>query len=211
MSPLATKGRKLQAASLTGAVVAAIAASACCLVPAALAIFGVSGAGFALEFAPFRPLLLGITGILLAVGFYLTYRKPKTAGIETSDNDACGCAVPRASRAGKVMLWGATIMAVAFAIYPYVAVAGSEKSANHAANAQDAATTTLHIGGMTCEACAGHVTEALKKVDGVISSTVDYGSANATIIYDPRKVTQVGMITAIEAAGYTAVAQERVR
>ena len=43
---------------MIGAVTAAIAASACCLVPAALAVLGMSGAGFAARFAPYRTYFL---------------------------------------------------------------------------------------------------------------------------------------------------------
>ena len=80
----------LRAASLAGAVVAAIAASACCVVPALLAIFGVSGAGIALELGPYRPILLGLGAASLAVGFYLTYRKPKNAGTAASERAGQG-------------------------------------------------------------------------------------------------------------------------
>ena len=203
----AERDKKLRAASLTGAVVAAIAASACCLVPAVLAIFGVSGAGFALALGPYRPLLLGVTAVLVAVGFYLTYRKPKIAGTPTSDTDACGCAAPRASRIGKLMLWSATTMAIVFAIYPYVAVANSDNIAAHDARGTVGTAIGLHVGGMTCGSCASHIDEALMRVDGVIRSEVDYDRATATVIYDPAGSSPAVLVRAIEAAGYSAQVQ----
>ena len=63
-------------ATLIGAVVAAFAASACCLLPALLAFVGLSGVGLAAAMETHRPLLLAATGGLLVAGFYLLYLRP---------------------------------------------------------------------------------------------------------------------------------------
>jgi len=65
--------------TLTGALAAGLAASACCLGPLALAIAGIGGAASALALEPFRPYLLVLTAALLGTAFYLTYLRP-TAG-----------------------------------------------------------------------------------------------------------------------------------
>jgi mercuric ion transport protein len=59
---------------LIGGVVTAIAASACCVVPAVLALVGVSGAGVASALAPYRPFFLALTIVALGAGFYLAFR-----------------------------------------------------------------------------------------------------------------------------------------
>src|SRR5882724_1863779 len=57
-----------------GGVVAALAASACCVVPAILAIVGASGAGIASRLGPWRPYLLAGTAVALAIAFWFAYR-----------------------------------------------------------------------------------------------------------------------------------------
>ena len=58
-------------ATMAGAIFAAIAASACCVLPAILAFVGVSGLGAAAALETYRPLFLGVTALLLGGGFYL--------------------------------------------------------------------------------------------------------------------------------------------
>jgi len=45
----------------------------------------------------------------------------------------------------------------------------------------DQTTTTLRVGGMTCENCARHVTGALLGVPGVTGARVDLAGETATI------------------------------
>jgi len=45
----------------------------------------------------------------------------------------------------------------------------------------DETTTTLRVGGMTCENCARHVTDALLGVAGVRGARVDLAGGTATI------------------------------
>ncbi len=92
-------------ASLVGAVVSAIAASACCVGPLAFAMLGLGGAGFLLAMEPYRSLFTVITVLLLGIGFYTTYRPSMSAA---GDADGCECEMPRTTRAGRWMLWGAT-------------------------------------------------------------------------------------------------------
>src|SRR5690606_26559218 len=93
-APAATSGRA--ALPMLGAITAALAASACCLVPAVLAVVGLSGAGFGAALAPYRAVFLIATGVALGAGFWLVYRKQK---------DACGCEAPRGRRAARIALW----------------------------------------------------------------------------------------------------------
>ena len=100
--------------TLTGALLAGLAASACCLGPLVLAILGIGGAASALALEPYRPYFLILTAGLLGFAFYRTYRRP--AGV-------CGpgeaCAMPRANRAGKILLWLVTVVVILAATFPY--------------------------------------------------------------------------------------------
>ena len=45
----------------------------------------------------------------------------------------------------------------------------------------DESTTTLRVGGMTCENCARHVTDALLGVPGIRAARIDLAGGTATI------------------------------
>ena len=98
----------------TGALVAGLAASACCLGPLVLTIVGIGGAASALALEPYRPYLLVLTAVFLGLAFYLTYRRPAAA---------CGpgnaCEMPKANRLGKMLLWAVTLIVVLTATFPY--------------------------------------------------------------------------------------------
>ncbi len=116
------KPTRSRTATLVGAVAAAVAASACCLGPLILAILGIGGAGFLVALEPYRPIFTAITVALLGTGWYLTYRRPAAVavGAAGATADDCGCELPRANKAGKRMLWVATIIAGFALIFPYL-------------------------------------------------------------------------------------------
>lgn len=96
--------------SSLGAVGAAFAASLCCSGPLLYVAFGIGGAGLASTFEPFRPYLIGLTAILLGLGFYSVYGPgPHCA----PDGDAA-----RRIRRRKAMLWAGAILALVFVTFP---------------------------------------------------------------------------------------------
>jgi mercuric reductase len=68
-----------------------------------------------------------------------------------------------------------------------------------------ASTIQLEVAGMTCLDCSRHITEALKRVPGVISAEVDYRGGNAQVAVD-RSVPVGILVAAVEKAGYRAKA-----
>lgn len=61
--------------TVIGSVVAATVASACCLGPVVFSVVGVGALGAAaVRLEPLRPLFMGLTAVLLAGAFYVTYR-----------------------------------------------------------------------------------------------------------------------------------------
>ncbi len=104
---------RTQGATLAGSALSGLLASACCIGPLVLSLLGVSGAAFAQRFEPLRPCLLVLTFGLLAAAFYSTYRPGKAA---CAPGEACE--MPRASRAGKVMLWVGTLFVVLATLFP---------------------------------------------------------------------------------------------
>src|SRR6266571_9323761 len=93
--------------TLTGALVAGLAASACCLGPLVLTIVGIGGAASALALSPCRPYFLVLTAGFLGLAFYLTYRRPASAC-----GPGNGCEMPKVNRLGKTLLWLVTLVVV---------------------------------------------------------------------------------------------------
>lgn len=65
-------------------------------------------------------------------------------------------------------------------------------------------TTTFHINGMMCDACAGHVTKALLGLEGVQNADVSLQNNAAIVTYDPAKVQTAQMAEAVADEGYEA-------
>jgi mercuric ion transport protein len=91
-------------------VLAAAAASACCIGPVALVLMGAGTFGASLSaLESYRPVLLGVTALLLGGSFYVAYRP-------TSDCDTCS---PASRRRTRVAVWFAAVLAVALVTFPY--------------------------------------------------------------------------------------------
>ncbi|RMF22254.1 MAG: copper chaperone [Bacteroidetes bacterium] len=65
-------------------------------------------------------------------------------------------------------------------------------------------TIKLKVTGMTCAGCANHISNALKKLDGVLGEDVQYPGDVAFVTFVPGKVDEKAIIAAIEEAGYKA-------
>ena len=169
-----------------GAVVAAVLSSACCWLPFLLLAFGASAAGVSGFFERYRPLFLGVSAVLLSVGFFLVYvRKPVCGPGET-----CSQPNPRLIRFNKAMLWFATVFAVTFALFPnYVgALLGANQTASNlspGAIATDAPyDLEFAVEGMTCEGCAVNLGSKLSGMPGVSSAEVLYPSGQARLRFE---------------------------
>jgi len=170
-------------ATLAGAVLAAIAASSCCIGPLILAALGVGGASAFATLGAFRPYILGVTAALLAGGFYLTYRKPQV----TAGGDACFCdsSKPKANRAARIGLWTATALVVVFASAPPLLAAATHAAPVPVAAGQSVEQATIPVAGLDCEACAAPPRKALTKIGAFHVPTLDPNGQTATASYDP--------------------------
>jgi mercuric ion transport protein len=186
---------------LVASVAAAVAASLCCILPIAFAILGVSVVGASAALAAWRPYLLAATGILLAAGFYFAYR-PAAA---CAPGEAC--AVPAAKHRGRIALWCATALVVAFAAFPSYSgpvatwlLPGPGPAATAPAGRIEQ--TSLAIQGMDCSACAVAITHNLQRTPGVVHAQVSYPAGRAVVSYRAGEVTTAQLIKAVAAAGY---------
>lgn len=95
-----------------GAVLAALGASLCCILPVAVAVAGVGSAALGAKLEPLRPWLAGVTVLLLGFAFYRAYRP-----VRCSPEEACAVAAGR--RRTRIALWIASLVAVAVIAFPY--------------------------------------------------------------------------------------------
>src|SRR5215207_4076794 len=72
-----------------------------------------------------------------------------------------------------------------------------------AARERQEAHVELALEGMTCASCASRIERRLNKLDGV-QATVNYGTEQAAVAFDPDTVSVQDLVAAVEAAGYGA-------
>lgn len=97
-----------------GGVIGAILASACCVVPLLLVTLGISGAwiGNLTALEPYKPYVAATTLVLIGLGFWRVYFRPKPACKEGSY-----CARSESSLITKTALWiGAAVTLLAVTI-----------------------------------------------------------------------------------------------
>ncbi len=106
-----TKGGKILVA---GGLLAALGASACCVLPFVLLTLGVGGAWMSniSWLAPYEKIFVGAAVLLIAAGFWRVYRHPTAC--------ALGECAPPSNRAAKIGLWIAALLVSAAIAFPYL-------------------------------------------------------------------------------------------
>ena len=180
------RGARPDRLAAAGANFAATVASACCIGPAVLAMLGASATGLSAALAPWRPVFLVITGVLVAVGLYLAFRRRPV--------DDCGCPAQHIRTAGRWLMVLVAAAAVALAAYPWF-LDGDRRGGGAATNA--IATARVAIDGITCAACAEEIVRKLGRTRGVGEVAIDTDRNIATIQYDPRSTSPDALAAAI--------------
>ncbi|MFA7000169.1 MAG: heavy metal translocating P-type ATPase [Candidatus Paceibacterota bacterium] len=70
---------------------------------------------------------------------------------------------------------------------------------------------TFGIKGMHCASCVSIIESSLKKVDGISNVIVNIATEKATVTYDPNKVTDEHLSSAVSNVGYQALINEEVK
>ncbi len=70
---------------------------------------------------------------------------------------------------------------------------------------------TFSIKGMHCASCVVVLERSLKHVDGVMGATVNLATEKATVTYDPEKVTDEKLSSAVANVGYEALVSEEIK
>ncbi|HZO88445.1 MAG TPA: mercuric transporter MerT family protein [Chthonomonadaceae bacterium] len=187
---------------LLGVVVAAIAASACCILPLLLGAASVGTVGLSAALVPYRPYFIALTVLLLGAAFYFTYR-PGKAGCETD----CDTKSVRARRISRALLWVVTLFTVGTLAYPNIAAYHARVSAASVpavAASVKAQTVRFTIPSMDCAACAANIADTLKKTPGVYDAKVDFDTKQATVRYDATRIGVPKLRETIDRTGFPA-------
>lgn len=103
--------------SLLASALAAIGASACCVLPLILLSLGIGGAWVAqlTKLEPYRPLFIVITLIFLALAWRKLYRAPQTCAANRP------CADERVVSRQRALFWIAALPLSALLVFPWFA------------------------------------------------------------------------------------------
>jgi mercuric ion transport protein len=194
---------------LGGGMVAALAASLCCVGPVLFALLGLGAFGASALFLSLRPYLLAVAVLILAFGFYRAYFRREACALGEA------CATNTGSKASRLVLWVAALGVLAFALSPYyvghIAAAFTRNTQSAPAVASSVSTqasaletATIEVTGMDCQSCEMPVKAALNKTPGVRSAEVSYERGNAQINYDPQQTDMNQIKRAIDSTGYKA-------
>ena len=187
-------------------ILAAIAASLCCITPLLALLAGASGAASSLSWlAPARPYLIGLAIATLAFAWY--------KAVSTKTNAACGpdgtCAVEKKSfLASKTFLIIITVAAIALIAFPYYAkifYPKPQKQNSVVVESNNIGTASFTIKGMSCKECETEVNNELYKVAGVIDAQTFYGKGTSIVKFDKSKTTVQQLETAIAKPGYKVI------
>jgi len=184
-----------------GAVLAALAASACCWLPLVLIAAGASAAGVAVTFERLRPLALGVAALLLGAAWVVTWRRSRRC------TDEAGCDAERPRRRRTLLLLGAlTAIVAALAAFPHYAAHLLPRGTGALMPASAAEVERVYrVAGMTCDACAAHAEAALLRVPGVLAADVSFRQGRAWLRVDARHApSDAAIAAALERLGYRA-------
>lgn len=195
-----------------GAVAAAFASCLCCVGPLAAVALGIGAFGAAVE--PLRPYLLAASAVALGLGFRQEYSRSR---VSCAADGSCGPG--RANRMTRAVLWVAALAVLALGAAPYAAgplVAAFSEAKSTSSNGDTPqvavtglATATLEVKGMTCAGCETTVRLALEATAGVGGARVSFERGEASVDYDPARVTPAEVARELSrATGYEAALKE---
>lgn len=167
---------------------------------------GFLAAGAKLE--PWRPYLLGVTGLLLGAGSFLAYRDHKKACAPGSL-----CATKPMGRWNVLALGTLAALVAGLAAFPYYsgavaqAVVGTPAPSNTVRTAA-LTTTAFQVPDMDCPACAVSLSAAFRKLPGVADAKLDVESRKAVVTYDPAAQSIVSLEQVINNAGFHIASSE---
>ena len=195
-----TKGKNSKGVVVTG-IIAALAASSCCIPPIIAAIAGVGGVAGSLSWMePFRPFLIGLA--VLAIGYaWYNHLKPKKA-------DDCGCDIEKPKfYPTKGFLIGMTLFATISITFPYYSdiFFSDNKKEVVVVDSSNIQKINIKIEGMTCDACQNQVNHAVSELLGSVNVITSFAEGNAIVEFDSTQTNVLEIEKAVNSTGYTVI------
>lgn len=183
---------------ISAGVIAALAASICCITPVLAILAGIGGAASVFSWLdPFRPYLLALTVGLLSFAWYQKL-KPKTKDV------VCDCDQDQQKKTftnSKGSLFVVTIIVLLLLSFPYYSNIFFYKTADKSVAAAEPAQlqqAILKIQGMTCVGCESSINHVLSSKEGVLEAKASYEKGMASVTYDPDFVNPEVLKKAVE-------------
>src|SRR5690554_5152093 len=168
-----------------GGLLAAIAASLCCITPILALIAGTSGIASTFSWLePFRPYLIGLTILVLGFAWYQKL-KPKEdldCECETDDLPAGKAGKPKFIQS-KTFLGIVTAFAIVMLAFPYYSSVfyPDNKKEVVIVNQSDIQIVNFTVQGMTCAGCEESIKHAVNELYGIINVTPSYEKGNTVV------------------------------
>lgn len=186
-------------------IIAAVAASLCCITPVFAFLGGASGLASSFSWIePYRPYLIGLTITVFAFAWYQKLKPEKQMDCD------CETDTKKSFWQSKQFLAIITIVAGLFIAFPYYAkvfYAKPQETKVIVVDKSNIQQVVFNIKGMTCESCTEHVNNEISKINGVIEFQTSYEKASSTVKFDNSKTSVDSIATAINGAGYKVVSQ----
>ncbi|RRO21405.1 mercuric transport protein MerTP [Flavobacteriaceae bacterium 14752] len=183
----------------TTGLIAALAASSCCIPPVIAALAGIGGIAGSLSWMEtYRPYLIAVAIIAIGYAWY-TQLRPKKA------DDCCAIDDKPKWYQTKGFLVGITIFAsfsIAFPYYSSVFYSSEPKKEIVIVKDTNIQSVNFKIDGMTCTGCATHVESEVNKLPGIIKIKASFKNANAVVEFDQSKVDVKTIKETINNTGY---------
>lgn len=185
--------------SWIGGVLAALAASLCCIAPLLAVFGGIGGAATYFNWiAPYRPYMIGLTVLIFAVAWY------RQLIVILRDKKDCCVPARRSFWQSKKFLLIVTLFSAVLMAFPYYSSLFYKVSKQ--TSAAQAATNfkylRLNIKGMSCADCTKHIDGTLAGLNGVATSVTSFEKAQTVVSYDPAKTNTDSISHKIKEIGY---------
>jgi copper chaperone CopZ len=185
-----------------GSLIAAVAASLCCILPVLATVTGAGAVAAGAVFDRWRPYLLGLTGLLLAGGFFLAWRDRRKACAPGSL-----CSTEPMGRWNNIALGILATSVVALASFPYYSGAVArlvvrQPGPARAVASANLSTVAFQVPDMDCSACAVALSAAFRKLPGVVDAKLDVDSRKAEVTFDRSAENVAALKKVITDAGF---------
>ncbi|NOY95510.1 MAG: mercuric transport protein MerTP [Chlorobi bacterium] len=187
---------------LGAGVLAALAASLCCITPILAILGGLGGVASAFSWLePFRPYLIALTIIVLGIAWYKNL-KTKSSGAD------CDCEEGSKGKFinSRLFLLIITLIAALLLAFPYysgIFVPKQEAKEVLIVNGQDLVKMKFTINDMACSACEGHINHNISELEGVVNVETSYKEKASIVLFDSTKTRIKDIENAVDKTGYT--------